>query len=344
MGYKNKSVLVVDDVEINRIMLTEIFKDEFNIIEASSGKDAIEIINGNPNVGAVLLDLIMPGINGFDVLKDMNRTGLIDKIPVLIVTGAEDREMLLEAYNLGAMDIITKPYISYFLKRKLKNFFELYSHKNDLEDLVAEQVEKFNTMSGSIVEAMANIIEFRDCETGKHVKNVCGITKCVITELGKMYPKYRLSKEEIEKIRIAAALHDVGKISIPDAILNKPGKLTKEEFEIMKLHTVNGCKLLEQVKNIIEPDLYKYCYDICRHHHEKWDGKGYPDGLVGDETEIWAQVVAVADVYDALTSERVYKKAFPHEVAVDMIFNGECGQFNPCILNAFKAVQNERRV
>ncbi len=341
MDFNNKCILIVDDVKINRVMLTEIFKDEFEVLEASNGSEALDIINGGANVGAVLLDLIMPETDGFAVLENMNETGLIERIPVLIVTGAEDREMLIKAYNLGAINIITKPYVSYFLKRQLKNVLELYSQKNELEVIVSEQVAKFNKMSYSIVEALANIIEFRDCETGTHVKSVCDMTKMLMMKLEEMYPEYRLPMEEIDKISIAAALHDVGKISIPDTILNKPGKLTLEEYQIMKLHTVNGCELLEKVQDMIEPELYRYCYDICRHHHERWDGKGYPDGIVGNETEIWSQVVALADVYDALTSDRVYKKAFSHEVAVEMIFNGECGQFNPDILNAFKAVQHE---
>ncbi len=343
MNDSDKAVLIVDDVVINRMMLTEIFKDEFEVIEASNGREALDIINGGRDVGAVFLDLIMPDVDGLAVLRDMNDTGLIEKIPVFVVTGAEDRDMLMEAYNLGAIDIITKPYISYtyFLKRQLKNVLELYRHKNELEVLVSEQVAKLNKMSNSIVEALANIIEFRDCETGTHVKNVCVITRKLMIRLGEMSPKYKVPANELEKISLAAALHDVGKISIPDTILNKPGKLTPQEFRIIKQHTVNGCDLLERVKDILEPGLYQYCYDICRHHHERWDGKGYPDGVVGDENEIWSQVVGVADVYDALISDRVYKKAYSHETAVDMILNGECGQFNPDIIEAFKAVQDE---
>ncbi len=343
MSYNNKSILVVDDVKINRVMLTEIFKDEFDVIEASNGREALDIINSDSNVGAVLLDLIMPEADGFAVLKNMNETGRIKTLPVLIVTGANDRDMLIDAYNLGAMNVITKPYIPYFLNRQLKNVMELYRQKDELELAVAQQVAKFNKMSGSIVEALANIIEFRDCETGKHVKNVCDMTEKLMIKLGEMYPEYKLPMGEISKISIAAALHDVGKISIPDTILNKPGRLTAQEYEVMKLHTVKGCELLERVKDIIEPALYRYCYDICRHHHERWDGKGYPDGIAGDGTEIWAQAVAMSDVYDALTSDRVYKKALPRDVAVNMIFNGECGQFNPRVLEAFKAVQNEKQ-
>ncbi len=342
MSFAEKSILVVDDVKINRVVLTEIFKDEFNVIEASDGSEAIKIINSGENLGVVLLDLIMPGMDGFDVLENMNETGLIEKIPVFVVTSAEDKDMLMRAYNLGAIDIITKPFVSYFLKRQIRNVMELYSHKNELENIVTEQVAKMNNMSYSIIEALANIIEFRDCETGMHVKNVCEMTRKVMVKLGEMYPEYSLPAEEISKISIASALHDVGKISIPDAILNKPGKLTSQEYQVMKLHTVNGCELLEKVKDIIDPGLYRYCYDICRHHHERWDGNGYPDAITGDENEIWSQVVAIADVYDALTSNRVYKKAFSPEVAVDMIFNGECGQFNPIVLEAFKAVQHEK--
>lgn len=338
MSVHDKSILVVDDSEINRVMLLEIFKDEYDVREASNGREAVDIMNDGSDVGAVLLDLIMPGADGFVVLKYMNETGLIKKIPVLIITGAEDRNMLMKAYDMGATDIIAKPIIPYFLRRQLVNTMELYSYKNELEVIVSEQVSKINKMSCSIAEAMADIIEFRDCGTGKHVKNVCEMTRKILVRLGKMYPAYKLPVEEIDKISVAAALHDVGKISIPDAILNKPGKLTTEEFQIMKQHTINGCEILERFKNVIEPDLYRYCSDICRHHHERWDGKGYPDGIVGDENEIWSQVVAVADVYDALTSNRVYKKAFSRDVAVDMILNGECGAFNPKILKVFSKV------
>lgn len=257
-------------------------------------------------------------------------------IPVFLITAADKKEELLEGYNLGAVDVISKPFIANFLKCRVNNIIELYGHRNELEQIVAEHVKRFNDLNQSMVETLATVIEFRDCESGEHVKRICGLTKILMAEVSARYPEYRLPQTEIDKIVTSSILHDVGKISIPDRILNKPGRLTKEEFEIMKEHTTRGCEILQKIPNIMDEGLYNYSYDICRHHHERWDGGGYPDGLRGDDISIWAQVVSVADVYDALTSERVYKKAFSHETAVTMIKNGECGSFNPKVIKVFE--------
>lgn len=334
--HKNKTLLIVDDIELNRMILTEVFKDEYRIVEACNGEQAIGIINSDLAVSAVLLDLLMPGMNGLGVLKEMNKNGKIKSIPVFLITAAESQEMLLEGYNLGAIDVITKPFMTHFLKCRVNNVVELYGHRNELEKIVAKQVERLNYLNQSMVETLATIIEFRDCESGEHVKRICGLTKILIQAVSDMYPEYYLPQSEIDKIAASSVLHDVGKISIPDNILNKPGRLTKEEFEIMKQHTVKGCEILQKIPDMIDKDIYKYSYDICRHHHERWDGKGYPDGLSGDDISIWAQVVSVADVYDALTSKRVYKEAYSHETAINMIFNGECGAFNPKVLNVLR--------
>ena len=333
-----KTILIVDDIEINRCVLAEIFKKDYNIIEAGDGAEAVEIINSNVNVSAVLLDLIMPKMNGLDVLKEMNRTNKIKYIPVFLITAAESTEMLMEGYTLGAIDVIAKPFMSNFLKCRVDNVVELYEHRNELESIVEKQVERFKELNQSVVEVLASVIEFRDCESGEHVRRICGLTRQLMTEVSNMYKEYHMPKEEIEKIAMSSVLHDIGKIAIPDNILNKPGRLTAEEFEIMKQHTVKGCKILQKVPDIMDSDTYNYSYDICRHHHERWDGRGYPDGLSGDDISIWAQVVSVADVYDALTSERVYKAAYSSETAVKMIMNGECGVFNPKVLKAFEKV------
>lgn len=337
---KKSTILIVDDIEINRAILTEIFKDDYNITEAVNGVQALEIINQKKDISAVLLDLIMPEMNGLEVLKEMNKSGKIKNIPVFLITAADSREMLLEGYRLGAVDVVTKPFMTHFLKHRINNVVELYRHRNELESIVAKQVERLNRVNQSMIEMLAAVIEFRDCESGEHVKRICGLTGILMTKVGEMYPQYYLPKSEIDKIVTSSVLHDVGKISIPDGILNKPGKLTKEEFEIMKQHTIKGCEILQRIPNIMDEGIYDYSYDICRHHHERWDGKGYPDGLAGDDISIWAQVVSVVDVYDALTSERVYKKAFDHETAVEMIFNGECGVFNPKVLKAFTAIMD----
>lgn len=334
---EKKTILIVDDIEINRAILAEIFKEDYEIKEAIDGRQAIRILDENPGVSAVLLDVLMPEMDGLDVLREMNRNGSIKNIPVFLITAAESDEMLLEGYHLGAVDIIRKPFLAHFIKCRIGNVIELYGHRNELEQIVEEQVERLSNLNRSLVETLATVIEFRDGESGEHVKRISSLTKILMKQVSSTYPEYYLPKEEIDKIVMSSILHDVGKVSTPDHILNKPGKLTKEEFEIMKQHTVQGCEILRNIPHIMEKGLYDYSYDICRHHHERWDGRGYPDGLSGDDISIWAQVVSVADVYDALTSERVYKKAFSHEKAVQMIKDGECGAFNPKVLLAFEA-------
>lgn len=337
----DKTILIVDDIEVNRVVLAEVFKDEYKIVQADGGKRAIEIIDSGADISAVLLDMLMPDVNGLDVLKAMNENGTIDNIPVFLITAADSDEMLMEAYDMGAIDVIRKPFLTQFLRCRIGNVIELFRHRNKLEEVVEEQVERLSSMNQAMVETLATVIEFRDGETGEHVKNISGLTKILMSQVSKMFPEYAMSGEEIDKIATSAILHDVGKISIPDQILNKPGRLTDEEFDVMRQHTVRGCEILKSIPHILEKGLYHYSYDICRHHHERWDGRGYPDHLSGDDISIWAQVVSVVDVYDALTSERVYKKAFSHEKAVQMIVNGECGAFNPKVLEAFHACMDK---
>ena len=331
----DKTILIVDDVEINRDILADGFKDNYEIIEASNGRQAIDIINSSRQISAVFLDLIMPGISGLDVLREMNKSGKMSHIPVFIVTASNADSMLIDAYNLGAVDVIRKPFMLNFLKCRVDNIVELYRHRNNLEAVIDEKVAQIRHMNESMVTSLANIIEFRDGESGEHVKRISGLTKIILTDIVQNYPEYYLTKEAIDKISDASILHDVGKIAIPDSILNKPGRLTKEEFDIMKLHTVKGCEILADMTDFLDEKTYQYSYDICRHHHERWDGKGYPDGIKGDDISIWSQAVAIADVYDALISPRVYKAPFEHSIAVKMIYNGECGAFNPKVLEAF---------
>lgn len=336
-----EKILVVDDMEINRAILAEAFQEDYIILEAENGEEAMKILKSEP-VAAVLLDLVMPVRDGLSVLREMNELGMVVHIPVFIITAANEDELLMEAYNLGAVDVIVKPFMVHFLRCRISNVIELYRHRNDLEALVKEQVERINHINLSMVETLATLIEFRDCESGEHVKRICGLTDILMNAVSDMYPEYRMSSAEIDKIVTSSVLHDVGKIAIPDNILQKPGRLTKEEFEIMKEHTTRGCDILQKIPDILDSDIYNYSYDIVRHHHERWDGKGYPDGLKGNEISIWSQVVAIADVYDALTSPRVYKPAFTHEKAASMIYNGECGAFNPKVLEAFR--RNEEKI
>ncbi len=340
---RKKTILIVDDLELNRDILKEIFGEDYEMLEACNGVEALEMIHAHQEISAVLLDLVMPEIDGLGVLTELNKNGRIENLPVFLITAENDRDMLSEGYRLGAVDVITKPFMAHFLKCRIGNIIELYEHRNQLEKKVAEQVERLEYYNKSMAEALATIIEFRDCESGEHVKRICGLTGLIMKEVSDRYPEYHLSRAEIDKVVTSSILHDVGKISTPDSILNKPGRLTSEEFEIMKQHTVKGCEILQNISNIMDQGIYNYSYDICRHHHERWDGRGYPDGLRGDEISIWAQVVSVADVYDALTSERVYKAAFSHDTAMKMISNNECGVFNPKVLSAFETAINKMR-
>lgn len=334
-----KTILVVDNQEINRALLAEIFKDEFDVIEAENGEQALSVLNERTDIIAVMLDLMMPVLDGIGVLKELNRTGKIYNMPVFIITSADDNEILERAYALGAVDIISKPFRIVFVKSRIENVIELYQHRNRLTEMVREGVEKIHRINIKMAETLAAIIEFRDAESGEHVKRIRGLTTQLMTALSDTYPEYHLDSGSIDKIGIASILHDVGKIAIPDHILKKPGKLTEEEFEIMKIHTVRGCDILaEMPEDVMDHEVYRYSYEICRHHHERWDGRGYPDGLVGDEIPVWSQVVGVADVFDALTSPRVYKEAFDHSTAVRMINDGECGQFNPKVLEVFNKI------
>ena len=331
--------MVVDDQEINRVLLTELFKDEFDIVEAENGERALAILNGRADIIAVMLDLMMPVLDGIGVLKELNRTGRIYNTPVFIITSANDNEMLESAYALGAVDIISKPFQMVFIKSRIKNIIELYQHRNQLTEMVHEGVEKIHRINIKMAETLAAIIEFRDCESGEHVKRIRSLTDRLMTTVSETYPEYHLDRASIDKISIASILHDVGKIAIPDHILKKPGRLTEGEFEIMKIHTVRGCDILaEMPEDVMDHEVYRYSYEICRHHHERWDGRGYPDGLVGDEIPIWSQVVGVADVFDALTSPRVYKEAYDCRTAVKMINDGECGLFNPKVLEVFNRI------
>jgi len=339
---ENPSILIVDDMEINRVILYEIFCENYNILEAKTGKEAIEIMESNhSDIVITLLDIIMPEVNGFDVLEVMNEKGWINHIPVIMLSADDSENSILNAYNLGAFDFIGRPFNPQIIRKRVENAIELYRHKLDLENMVMEQTRKLKQSTQAMVDTLSTIVEFRNGESGLHIRRVRGLTKILLCAVSERYSEYRLTENEIEEISNASALHDIGKIVVPENILNKPGKLTSEEFEIMKTHTIKGAEILKEIEDVYEPRYFKYCYDICKHHHEKWDGRGYPDGLIGEEIPFSAQVVSVADVYDALTSERVYKKAFSHKKALSMILGGECGMFNPKLMRCLLEIEGE---
>lgn len=341
-------LLVVDDIELNRLILMDMFQNQFEVLCAQDGKVALDFIEQyGEEIAVVLLDLVMPVMDGFSVLKKMHKSGIIKTVPVVMITGENDDDKMLTGYQLGVSDLVNKPFNADIVYRRVNNVVELYNHKREMErelkkqkEMLEKQAERLRQGNQFVIDALSTTVEFRDQESGEHILRIRTLVELLMRAL---QSSYAVSEEEIEMISNASAMHDIGKIAIPDSILLKPGRLTAEEFEVMKTHTIKGCNILARLDYMQDKKYYAYCYEICRHHHERWDGKGYPDGLKGEEISVWAQVTSIADVYDALTSERVYKAAYTHEKAVEMILNGECGMFNPRLLDAFVQIQEDLR-
>lgn len=332
MEYK-ETILIVDDSALNRMVLTEILgKENYTFLEAENGRQAVELLDCHPEVDLLLLDITMPEMDGFGVLEAMNRYRWIEETPVIMISSEDAYPFIERAYDLGASDYITRPFDARVVCHRVSNTLMLYAKQKRLVQMVAEQVYEKEKVSNTMISILSHIVEFRNNESGLHVIHIRTITELLLRRLRKKTDRYPLTETDISLISMASALHDIGKINIPEQILNKPGRLTKEEFEIIKTHSAVGEHMLRQIPFNQNEPLVKVAREICRWHHERWDGRGYPDGLKGDEISISAQVVSLADVYDALTSERCYKAAFDHETALKMIVNGECGAFNPLLL------------
>lgn len=345
-----RRILVVDDVEGNRELLADMLSDSYEVDTASDGREAIEKINSVKDYCLIMLDLMMPVLDGFGVLDYMRLNHLSDKYPVVIISGDGSVETEAKCFDYGIADFIAKPFREMIILKRLKNIITLHEYQNSLEGEIArknqeldeqlmtllKQSKSLKEINTNIIDILGNVVESRSLESGTHVKRVKGFTKILGMQLIKDYPEYGLTRSDIEHISMASALHDIGKIAIPDNILLKPGRLTEDEFDLMKLHTTKGCAVLDSIEGIWDEDYRKTSYDICRYHHEKFDGRGYPDGLKGDDIPLSAQLVSVADVYDALTSERCYKKAYTKKEAYDMILDGQCGVFSPKLIESFK--------
>ncbi len=335
------TLLIVDDMEINRIILRGMFEDEYNIMEAENGERALLLLQHyHTQIAAMLLDLVMPIKDGYQVMEEMGCADLFSQVPVIVITSEDSAESEVRSFDLGASDIIMKPFEPHVVKRRVRNVVELYRHKLHLEELVQEQSQSLRESNSIMIDALSAVIEYRSLESGQHIRRIRYFTKILLENVAKSYQEYNLDARKVTIITDASSLHDIGKIAIPDSILNKPGRLTPEEFEVMKTHTVQGCGILSGLDRMQDKEYLSYAYNICRYHHERWDGRGYPDGLKGDAIPICAQVVAIADCYDALTTDRVYKKAIPQEQAFNMILNGECGSFSPRLLECFKNVRD----
>ena len=339
-AYKYR-ILVVDDSEMNREILSEILNEEYDIIEADSGDTCIDMLRKyETGISLVLLDIVMPGMDGFGVLNYMNRHHYLEDIPVIMISSEDSTETVRRAYEMGVSDYINRPFDAGVVHRRVYNTIKLYAKQRRLIALITNQVYEKEKNNRMMVGILSQIVEFRNGESGSHVLNINIFTGMLLESLVQHTDKYDLSWSERLLITTASALHDIGKIGIDDKILNKPGRLTDEEFKIMQNHTIIGASILENMGSYQDEELMKVAYQICRWHHERYDGKGYPDGLKGDEIPISAQVVSLADVYDALVSERVYKKAYSHEKAIEMIINGECGCFNPILLECLLDIQD----
>lgn len=333
---KKQTILVVDDTAVNRMVLSDILSDEYEVIEARDGLEALNILHRKEGqIALMLLDVVMPNMDGFEVLALLHRNQWSANVPVIIISAETSSTYIRKGFELGAVDYVNRPFDPEVVLQRVRNTITLFAKQGILRDLVADQVaerEKTNTL---MVDILSTIVEFRNGESGLHVTRIRIITELLLEAMQHRFPEYDLTPSKIANISNAAALHDIGKIAIPEEILNKPGRLTPEEFDVIKTHSAVGDAMLEGLHFGKDEELVGYAREICRWHHERWDGKGYPDGLVGDQIPVAAQAVALADVYDALVSERVYKAAYSHEKAIAMIEGGECGAFNPDLMQCF---------
>lgn len=351
-----EKVLIVDDIELNREILAVALGDEYEVLQASDGVQTIEILKtDSEGITAMLLDLIMPNVDGYAVLDYMREHGLLERIPVIVISAESARDVEVKCLEMGVTDFIRKPFDSVTVRRRVKNTAELFMYKNHLEDkvrlqtreleeknkLFQAQAEQIRETNEKIVDVLGTVVEYRNLESGEHIKRVKEFTNILAEKAAEKYPEYGLTPEKITVIVAASPLHDIGKIAIKDSVLLKPGRLTDEEFEYMKTHTTKGCEILTQIAGTWSEKYEKISYEICRHHHERYDGKGYPDGLAGEDIPISAQLVSIADVYDALVSDRVYKKAIEKGKAYQMILDGECGTFSPRLIECFKESRQE---
>ena len=336
-----KRILIVDDSEMNRIILSEILQDEYDIIEASTGEECLRLLEEyGTGLALILLDIVMPGMDGFGVLDYMNRNHWIEEVPVIMISSEDSTAFVRRAYEQGVSDYISRPFDAKVVYQRVFNTIKLYAKQRRLVTLVTEQIYEKEKNNQMMISILSHIMEFRNGESGLHVHHINVLTSMLLERLVQKTDRYHLSWSDQLMITTASALHDIGKMGIDENILNKPGRLTKEEFEEMKKHTLIGASMLKSLELYQDEKLVQIAYQICRWHHERYDGKGYPDGLKGEEIPIAAQVVSIADVYDALTSERVYKSAYTHEKAIEMILNGECGTFSPLMLECLLDIKD----
>ena len=350
------TVLIVDDQSSNRESLIEILKDDYKIKEAVNGIEALEIISKNrESIAAMLLDLVMPKMGGQEVLAKMSGAGLMEDFPVLVSAGEGNLDVLKKCFEYGICDFVRKPYEDDLVLEKVKKLDSFYQSRRESNDklrkfakvlqnqnkILEQKARQQKSDNISLMDSLGTIVEYRNTENHEHIKRVKAFTKILATHMMKEFPEYELTEEKIDQITAASALHDIGKIMIPDNILFKPGKYTSEEFDYMKSHTIRGYDIIAQIADNWDKELMDYCKQIARSHHEKFDGRGYPENIKGDKIPIAAQIVSVTDCFEALISESLYKKAYSFDAAFQMILNGDCGAFNPKLIEAFRNSRGE---
>ena len=337
-----QQILIVDDSEMNRAILTEILQKDYRILNAEDGEQCIEILEQKGTaISLILLDLVMPKMDGFEVLAVMNKKQWIEDIPVIMISSEDSAQFIQKAYEFGVTDYIGRPFDAKVVYQRVFNTIKLYAKQRHFLSLITRQIYEKEHSNRIMITILSQIVEFRNGESSPHVMHINILTELLLEQLMKRSNDYHMTWSEQQMIVTASSLHDIGKIGIAESILNKPGRLTDEEFEIMKTHTLIGASILEKMELYQDEPLVQIARDICRWHHERYDGRGYPDGLKGDQIPISVQMVALADVYDALVSERVYKKAYSHEQALRMILNGECGAFNPLLLQCLMDIKDK---
>lgn len=334
-----RKLLIADDSELNRAILVSVLEKNFDILEAADGKEAIATLAAHEgNIAALLLDVVMPEADGFEVLEEMNRRGWIDEIPTIMISVETGGSYIDRAFQLGAVDYVSRPFVPNMIRRRVINAILLHTKTRKLTGLIADLFYRRERNTDILAAILGYAVEFRSGERGTHMTNVSRITGLLLHRLLERTDRCPIGPEDIETVCIASSLHDIGKLLIPEGILTKPAALTPGEFDIVKQHTRLGAKIISDLPIYQNETIIKYALEICRWHHERWNGEGYPDGLKGEDIPIAAQVVSLADAYDALTSKRCYKEALSHEKSLEMIRGGECGSFNPLLLECLNDI------
>ena len=339
---EKQKILIVDDSEMNRSFLADILEEQYDVVEAENGVEAISLLSRQrADFSLLLLDIMMPEMDGFEVLAYINKYHWNDTFAVIMISADDSPANIKRAYDLGAFDYISRPFNALIVGRRVINTLMLYAKQKRLVQMVADQVYEREKNNDMMVNILSHIVEFRNGESGQHVRHIHMMTEILLQHLQKRITKYQITQEDIVRIATASALHDIGKVGIEEKIINKTEKLTEEESNEMKMHTLIGAGMIENLDEYKDEELMQIAYGICRGHHERYDGKGYPDGLKGDDIPIGAQVVALADEYDRLVMGRPNKKSVSHEQAVNMIKDRECRQFNPILVECFLEISDE---